>query len=478
MGVLVIDIGTSSIRAALVRPDGGSPQGGLSFEHRTPLPPASPAPGLAEFDPIAMFDAVLKLATAAADDAVEAGQQIDGVGIATQRSSAVVWDSATGEPLGPGLGWQDLRTLGACIDHQRNGIALAPNQAASKFEYLLDTYDPDRSRSVCLGTVDSWIVWNLTRGAVHVTEPSNACVTGLWSPTTETWSPAVADALRLPVDALPTIVDSIGVLGEASALPGSPPIAALLGDQQASLLGQGCTAPGATKATFGTGAMLDVCGSTTPPENLERSNNGTFPIVAWSQAGRLTWATEAIMLAAGAAVEWLRDSLGIVETLDEVDGLAGLCTDAGGVVFVPDLAGAGTPEWDFTAAGALFGLTRGTTRSHLARAVLEGVAQRGADLLEATDLDTGRRAPLLRIDGGMTKSSVFVNALANATERPVAVSDQLEATALGAAVGACLGLDFETVPATEPQSVVEPTGPVPNRDRWREAVARSGDWHR
>ena len=257
MSVLVVDTGTTSVRAAVVRPDGS-----VGAVHRRSVARSSPNPGFVEFDARELAAAALEVAGRAGDEAGD----VAAVGIASQRASTVVWDRATGEPVGPGIGWQDLRTVGMCLQLREQGVRLAPNASATKLAVLLDLADPDRSRDLCFGTVDSWLAWTLSAGALHVTDATNAGVTGLLAGDGSGWDDAVLDALRVPASALPRIVDSSGILGPALALPCAPPLAALAGDQQASLVGQGCTRAGLAKATFGTGGMLDVCvGRARPP---------------------------------------------------------------------------------------------------------------------------------------------------------------------------------------------------------------------
>jgi glycerol kinase len=247
--VLVVDVGTSSVRAAVV--DAAAQ---LIAEHREPLLPSSPAPGLVEFDPAVMADRVLGVARAALADL----GPVAAVGVANQRGSAVLWDRATGEPVGPGIGWQDLRTVGRCLELRAEGIRVGPNESATKLEWLLDQADPSRRRDLCFGTVDAWVAWTLSGGALHVTDATNAALTGLRDRGGDRWSERVLTALRIPPQVLPTVVDSSLVIGEARAVAGAPPIAGILGDQQASLLGQGCVRPGDAKITFGTGGMLDI----------------------------------------------------------------------------------------------------------------------------------------------------------------------------------------------------------------------------
>jgi glycerol kinase len=469
--VLVVDVGTSGVRGAVVTPTAAV----TSVHHRQVLP-ETPAPGLVEFAAITLADAALDVAGAALADA----GPVAAVGISNQRASTVVWDRATGVPVGPGLGWQDLRTVGACLAWQAEGLRFAPNESATKLAHLLDEADPDRRRDLCFGTVDTWIAWRLSGRALHVTDLSNAAVTGLLRGDASTWNPAVLEALRVPESALPRLVDTSGVLGPASALDGAPPIAALVGDQQASLVGQGCVRPGLAKITFGTGGMLDVCLGPERPAFDRQGGQGTFPIVAWRAGDDLAWGVEAVMLAAGANVEWLRDDLAVIATAAESHDVAAACETTGGVVYVPALLGLGTPRWDYGARGTLLGVTRGTGRPELVRAVLEGVAQRGADLVEATEADTGLTIPRLRIDGGMSGNPTFVQALADAAQRPVEVSPQREATTVGAGLLAGLAVGtwdgWDDVAATwQPTTVVEP-GRVLDRARWREAVERAAGW--
>ncbi len=266
----------------------------------------------------------------------------------------------------------------------------------------------------------------------------------------------------------------------ASALPGAPVIAGMAGDQQASLVGQGCLSAGLAKITFGTGGMLDLCTGTERPTFETRGSGGTFPIVAWARNGEVAWGVEAVMLAAGTNVEWLRDDLGIIATAAESHDVASGCESAEGVVYVPALLGLGTPAWDYGARGTLLGITRGTTRAHVVRAVLEGIAQRGADLVEAAEHDSGLTIGSLRVDGGMSANPTFLQALANAVQRPIEVSPVLEATTLGAAFLAGLARgtwasEAEVAAAWSPREVVEPAGSF-DRDQWLEARRRAGGW--
>jgi glycerol kinase len=477
MSLLVVDVGTSGVRGAIVEADGS-----VHHVHHAQVLPDTPFPGLVEFDASALADAVLDVAGRSLADA----GSVEAVGIANQRASTIVWDRASSEPVGPGIGWQDLRTVGTCLELQAKGFRLAPNASATKVAAILDQFDPDRSRAergeLAFGTVDSWVAWILSDGQLHISDASNAGVTGLVHRDGSAWDAAVLEELRIPASMLPNIVDSTGVAGEAVKLPGRPPIAGIAGDQQASLVGQGCTRPGLAKATFGTGGMLDQCVGAVRPSFASRGDNGTIPIVAWRRDGRVTWGIEAIMLSAGTCVEWLRDDLGLIDTAAASDQVAAACPDTGDVWFVPALLGLGTPVWDFGARGTYVGITRGTGRPQMVRAVLEGVAHRGCDLLLAAEADSGLPIDALRIDGGMSANDVFTQALADACGRPIEISPVLEATTLGAAYLAGLAIgtwkDEDDIAGTwTPRRVVEPSISAEEhgtrRERWLRARIRS-----
>ncbi|HEY3486111.1 MAG TPA: FGGY family carbohydrate kinase [Ilumatobacteraceae bacterium] len=471
--ILVIDVGTTSMRAAVVDDE---PR--IRTLHPQPFPPSTPHPGLVEFDAAAMGMAVLDLARAAL---AAAGGTVTAIGITAQRASTVVWDAATGEPVAPGLGWQDLRTVGECIMAKaEHGLALAPNQSATKIAWILANVPDLAGRDLRFGTVDSWVAHVLSGGELHVTDHTNAAVTGLYDVRSGDWNARTCEILGIPMSMLPRIVDTIGEVGTAHALAGDLPIAALAGDQQASLVGQGCVQRGAAKITFGTGGMLDMCAGEALPASANRDHHGTFPIVAWSREGVRTFGVEAVMLSAGTNVEWLRDDLGLLATAAESHDVASQCETTDGVVYVPALLGLGTPAWDYGARGGLFGVTRGTDRSHVVRAVLEGVAHRGADLVEAAEADTGVTIPALRVDGGMSENPTFVRALAAASGKRVEVSPVVEATTIGAAylAGIATGLwaDLDAVAASwRPSVVIEPDDRL-DRERWAAAVTRASEW--
>ena len=472
MSVLVIDVGTSGLRAAIVRQDGTVTN--LNYE---PCAPSTPFAGLVEFDAVAMRDAVLRVA----NKSLSSGGPVNAVGITNQRASTIVWDSTTGLPIGPALGWQDLRTVMDCIAvRAEHDFVLAPNQTATKAAWMLKNYPIGDRRKIRIGTVDTWIAFVLSKGELHVTDTSNAAVTGLLSPDSLQWSPRALELMQIDIEMLPRVVTTSGIVGHATALPGAPPIASLVGDQQASLIGQGCITPGSTKITFGTGGMLDVFTGARPSISGQRGAHGTFPIVAYSDAGGVQWGAEAIMLTAGANIEWLRDDMRLIDSAEQSELVASQVATSDGVVYVPALLGLGTPHWDYGARGALFGITRGTNRGHIVRAVLEGIAHRGADLVEAAVGDTGLTINALRIDGGMSHNHVFVQALANASQRRIEVSLVTEATTLGAGFLAGVGVGAweslaQAVATWKPARVVEPNA-VLDRDQWQQAVTKARGW--
>ncbi len=429
---LVIDIGSSSVRAGAV-----DEYGQLHALRALPVLALTPSPGLVEVDPGAIIAAVMKLAS----QVIEELGSVTCVGIANQRATTVVWDARDGGAIAPGIGWQDLRTVGRCLELQAKGIRLAPNASATKIAWLIEQADPQRYpiEHLRFGTLDSWVIWHLSQGASHITDLTNAGVTSLIDLATCNWDNRTLEALSLPRHLFGEIVDSMGDLTIASALPGSPPITGILGDQQASLLGQSCVRRGDAKLTLGTGAMLDLVLGPQAPLEAKRNEHGTFPIPTWQHSGSPTWGLEAVALSAGSCIEWLRDDLGIIDSVADSQSVAASVDSAEGVCFVPALLGLGTPVWDFGARGLLSGLTRGSGRGQITRAVLEGIAQRARDLVDAAEQDGGVTIDRVRVDGGMTANDLFLGMLADALERPLEVSPVLEATVLGAGYAAGLG---------------------------------------
>ena len=492
MSVLVIDAGTSSLRVAEV-----SESGEILARRSVSSHPYRPADGLAELDAQKLAVAALEIAADVLGEMRSAGREAQAIGIANQRATAVLWDKSTGLPVGPALSWQDLRTLGDCLVLQAEGLRLAPNESATKLAWLLQQVASTTSgagnsaitntasaANLRFGTLDAWLVWQLTQGTCHVTDHTNAGLTGLMLPEGSGWDMTTAEHLGIPAEVLPQIVPSVGVVGEATALPGSLPIAALLGDQQSSLAGLGCLTEGTGKATFGTGTAVDICLGYRRAEFERRGENGTFPIICRTEISlseaAITWGVEALDLSAGTNVAWLGEQWGLFKNPADSEALAASCESTDGVVFVPALEGLGAPQWDFGARGTFLGLTRGTEACHMARAVLEGVAYRGAELLKAAEVDGKTRLKSLRIDGGMSRNKVFAQALANAAERPIEIAKDPEATSLGAAylAGYATGIwqSLEEVASlSQPAQVIDPTAP-PDWNRWQAATTQSLRW--
>jgi glycerol kinase len=418
---LAIDVGTTSVRTALVGIDGA-----VTHIHQQRLSVTTPQPGEVELDAIEIGRLVITLA----EQTLSEGGPCEVVGITNQRATTIVFDAATGEPVGPALGWQDLRTVIDCLILQGEGLRLMPNQSATKARWLVNQSGRS-AHDLRFATVETWVTWLLTQGTSHVTDRSNAGVNGLITLDLNSWDERILATLGLDLAMMPTIVDTMGHHGVASALPGAPPITALIGDQPASLFGLSCVHQGA-KITFGTGAMLDMVRGGPGPTSMSIFASGCFPTVLRSSSGDVVWGVEAIVFAAGACIEWLRDDLGLIDSAEQSETLARSVVSCDGVSFVPALSGLGTPQWDFGARGGFFGITRGSTKAHLVRAVLEGIAQRGADLVEAAQQETQSKLEELRVDGGMSANRFFVQCLANFTGLTVTVSSEIEATTRGA----------------------------------------------
>lgn len=421
MRALAIDVGSTSVRTALV-----DDAGLVTCVHQAPLTIATPSPGEVELDAREIRDLVFALSRSTLAD----GGPCQVVGITNQRATTIVFDPENGEALGPALSWQDLRTVIDCLVLQGQGLRLAPNQSATKAKWLVER-SGRAAQELRFATIETWIAWHLSEGAAHVTDQSNAAVTGLVGLDAKSWDDHALKLLGLDASTMPTIVPTMGHHAHASALENAPPIMALVGDQSASLFGQSCVEHGA-KITFGTGAMLDMVDSSREPSAMTALESGCFPIVVRSDATSTVWGIEAIALAAGSCIEWLRDSLGLLANAADSEVLATSVASCEGVSFVPALSGLGTPKWDFGARGGFFGLTRGSTRAHLVRAVLEGIAQRGADLVEAAQRESGTVIDEIRVDGGMTANKFFVQSFADFTGLRVTVSPEREATTRGA----------------------------------------------
>jgi glycerol kinase len=466
---LAIDVGTTSIRTAVVET-----QGTVTNTQRQRLSLTTPNPGEVELDAAEIARLALELATRTLSDAGGA----DVVGITNQRATTIVFDPVTGTPVGPALGWQDLRTVIDCLVLQGEGLRLAPNQSATKARWLVN-HAGRPSSELAFATIETWLAWNLSRGELFVTDRSNAGINGLVALGVEEWDQRALSLLELDPVMMPRIVDTMGALGGASALAGAPVITAMVGDQPASLFGQSCVTRGA-KITFGTGAMLDMVRGTAGPDRMTRFASGCFPVVARSRDHEVTWAIEGIVLSAGACIEWLRDDLGLIENAHETEALAESVPSSDGVAFVPALSGLGTPKWDFGARGGFFGITRGSTRAHLVRAVLEGIAHRGADLVDAARVETGQTLEEIRVDGGMSANRFLVQCLADFTGLPVAVSSEREATTRGAGLMALVAhgeLSIDDVERLWTPSVVRTPSisdeeRARRRDDWADVMAR------
>jgi glycerol kinase len=467
---LAIDVGSTSIRTAVV-----DITGVVSHVHYERLRISTPSPGEVELDALEIVRLVIDLANRTLADA----GPCEVVGITNQRATTIVFDPTTGQPVGPALGWQDLRTVIDCLVLQGQGVRFAPNQSATKAQWLVNQASRP-AHALRFATVETWIVWHLTNGTVHVTDRSNAGVNGLINADVSQWDDALIELLGLDRAMMPVIVDTMCDVGPATALTGGPRITALIGDQPASLFGQSCVTSG-TKITLGTGAMLNSVRGAVGPATLRKFDSGCFPIVAYSVDQRVTWGLEGMVLSAGSCIEWLRDDLGLISDAAQSAQIAESVASCDGVSFVPALSGLGTPFWDFGARGGFYGLTRGTTNAHMVRAVLEGIAHRCADLVDAAEHETGQPVKELRVDGGMSANHFLVQRLADFTGAHVAVSPEREATTRGAGLMALVSAGHLTLADVEalwqPDVVLAPSidDELRNgeRDQWRRTVARA-----
>jgi glycerol kinase len=440
--ILVIDEGTSSTRAALYSQD--LSRGDFSQE---PVPLVSPSPDIVEQDGEAIWRHSLEVVKRACGGGIVPAA----IGLTNQRETTLIWERATGRPVHAALIWQDRR--GAVFGAQmkadgseaeltkRTGLLADPYFSAFKLSWLLENISGVRAAALrgelAFGNVDTWLIWNLTGGAVHATDASNASRTGLYNIHTGAWDDELLRLFGIPASLLPQVRDSVGYFGETKLLGGSVPVLGVVGDQQAALMGQGCVQPGQTKITFGTGAFLMA----QTGQVAITSSNRMLTTVAWQIAGKTSWAMEGAILNAGTAVQWLRDQLGLMLSAGDSQGLAMSVPDSAGVYMVPAFTGLGAPHWSPSAQGLVCGIGRGTTKAHLVRAALEASAFQTADLLSALEQD-GVKLELLRVDGGMTANDFFLQRLADITglvvERPV----DLEMTARGAARACATGLGW------------------------------------
>jgi glycerol kinase len=447
--ILALDQGTTSSRAIVFDSDGGIL--GLAQQEITQL---YPQPGWVEQDPREIWDTQLATARAALDQAGISAGDVAGIGITNQRETTLLWERASGRPLANAIVWQDRRTAPLCerlkaqgleaLFTGRTGLLLDAYFSGTKLAWLLDSIDGARARAqkgeLAFGTVDTWLAWNLTGGREHVTDVSNASRTLMYNIHNRDWDDKLLGLLRVPRAVLPRVVASSGVCAEADAvhLGRALPIGGIAGDQQAALFGQQCTAPGMVKNTYGTGCFMLMNTGKRPVESRHR----LLSTVAWDTGGGIEFALEGSVFIAGAAVQWLRDGLGIIRSAAQVEELARSVPDNGGVFFVPALAGLGAPHWDPQARGTVVGLSRGSSAGHLARAALESIAYQTADVLQAMHADSGIAVSELRVDGGATRNDLLMQFQADVLGVPVARPRIYETTALGAAYLAGLATRF------------------------------------
>ena len=444
--ILSLDQGTSSSRAIIFNSEGGQVRcSQKEFQQHFPRP------GWVEHNPADIWESQRSVAAEAlAGLAPESGCPA-AIGITNQRETTIVWDAATGRPVYNAIVWQDRRTAEFCRNLERSGVGeeirgktgllIDPYFSGSKVRWILDNVPDARRRAekgeLRFGTVDSWLVWNLTGGKVHVTDVSNASRTMLFNINTLQWDRSLLDLFDIPESMLPEVRPSSEVYGYTAGVKGIPdgiPVAGILGDQQAALFGQMCTEPGAVKNTYGTGCFLLMNCGTSPV----KSENKLLTTVAWKIGGTVNYALEGSIFVAGSVVQWLRDGLGIIKSSQEVEALASSVPDSGGVFFVPALTGLGAPYWNAEAKGLLYGITRGTTAAHIARAALEGVAFETMDIVEAMEKDAGVKLSELKVDGGASRNNLMMQFQADLLGTEVVRPTVTETTALGAAYAAGL----------------------------------------
>ncbi len=445
-----------------------------------------PRPGWVEHDASEIWEVTRAVACEALDAAGARGADLDAIGIANQRETVVAWDPATGEPVHRALVWQDRRTAPRCDELEqaghtelvraRTGLVIDPYFSGTKIEWLLGNVEA--AREACFGTIDSWLVFKLT--GLHLTDYSNASRTMLFDIRRLRWDPDLCDLLGVDQAALPKPVPSSQVYGHTEAFGGQVPVAAIAGDQQAALFGQACRRPGMAKNTYGTGSFVLL---NTGPEAPE-PGAGLLTTVAWGIGDETEYALEAAVFVTGAAVQWLRDGLGIIDSAADTEALAASIDGNDGVYFVPALTGLGSPHWDPYARGTIVGLTRGTGRAHLARAALEAIAYQTVDAVRAQEAAAGASLEVLRADGGAVANGWLMQFQADVLGAPVVVPRIAETTALGAAflAGIATGIwDSDQVDAIwQPRARYEPRIGLDEREAlladWRRAVERAKGW--
>jgi len=488
--ILALDQGTTSSRA-LVFDHAGTVRAVAQQEFRQIFP----EPGWVEHDPMeiwatqsgVLYEALAKAGLDATD--------IAAIGITNQRETTVLWDRATGKPIANAIVWQDRRTAPMCdalreaghgsLIAAKTGLVIDAYFSGTKLKWLLDHIPGARARAkrgeLAFGTIDSWLVWNLSRGAAHVTDFSNASRTLLFNIRTAEWDDELLQLLDIPREVLPKVVPSSGICAEVAVGGANLPVAGIAGDQQAALFGQACHTPGLAKNTYGTGCFLLL----NTGDRAVTSTNNLVSTVAWGGPAGLTYALEGSVFIGGAVVQWLRDGLKIIRTAPEIEELAATVPDNGGVYLVPAFAGLGAPHWDAYARGAIFGLTRGATAAHIARAALEAIAYQSADVLAAMERDAGITLNELRVDGGATANNLLMQFQADMLGVPVVRPKVLETTALGAGYLAGLAVGYwrdaaDVAANWQVDRVFEPAMPPERvaalRANWDKAVARAKAW--
>ena len=445
--ILALDQGTTSSRAIIF-----DHAGSIKAVAQKEFPQIFPQPGWVEHDANEIWGTQAGVAAQALAEAGLTAGDIAAIGITNQRETTVVWDRKTGKPICNAIVWQDRRTAGMCdrlkarglepLIRKKTGLVLDAYFSASKLQWILRNVAGARAKAkageLAFGTVDSWLVWNLTGGKQHVTDISNASRTMLLNIKTGGWDEELLGLFDVPRSILPEVRSSSEVYGEASHFSPSIPISGIAGDQQAALFGQMCTRPGMVKNTYGTGCFMLMNTGTKPIA----SKNNLLTTVAWRIGHRTEYALEGSIFIAGAVVQWLRDGLGIIKSSPEVETLAAQVKDNGGVYLVPAFAGLGAPHWDQYARGAIAGLTRGTNAAHIARAALEGIAYQVMDVLKAMEADAGIRLKQLRVDGGACSNNLLMQFQSDLLGVPVVRPKVAETTALGAAYLAGLAVGF------------------------------------
>ncbi len=480
--ILAIDQGTSGT-TCIVFDENGHVRGRAQREFQQHFP----RPGWVEHDAGEIWDVTRAVARDALDAAGVSGTDLKGIGITNQRETVVAWDRGTGEPLHRALVWQDRRTAARCDElrehgheqlvRERTGLVIDPYFSGTKIEWLIKEGGVDPARAA-FGTIDSWLLHKLT--GEHVTDYSNASRTMLFDIHRLDWDGELCELLGVQPESLPRPCPSAHVYGETSEFGGSVPVAGIAGDQQAALYGQACLSDGEGKNTYGTGSFVLQNAGTEAPEPHE----GLVTTVAWGVRGRVDYAIEASVFVTGAAVQWLRDGLGIIRVADETEELARSTDSNDGVYFVPALTGLGSPYWDPYARGTIVGLTRGNGRAHLARAALESIAYQSADAVRACESASGKRLEELRADGGAAVNAWLMKFQADILGVPVVVPEVSETTALGAAylagVATELWSESDTRDMWREAARYEPTMSTDERqellDGWHRAVSRSRGW--